>query len=208
MAYAFNGASLQYLSTASAPATGTPMTIACWFRPTVNANGVLVSVGVSGATHRNQIQMGAGPVLVTVATGTIGLAVNASGVTVGAWNHGASVFSSPTSRNGWVNGVAGPLNTQDVGTQQTFNSVAIGVRWATTLGNYFTGELADVGVWNVALNADEIASLSRGVRCLAVRPQSLVFYAPLVRDLVDLRGGLAITNTNAATVVKHPRVYG
>jgi hypothetical protein len=40
-----------------------------------------------------------------------------------------------------------------------------------------------------------------------VRPQSLVFYAPLVRDLQDVRGGLTITNNNGATVAAHPRVY-
>jgi hypothetical protein len=40
-----------------------------------------------------------------------------------------------------------------------------------------------------------------------VRPQSLRFYAPLIRDLQDVRGGLTITNTNSATVANHPRVY-
>jgi hypothetical protein len=43
--------------------------------------------------------------------------------------------------------------------------------------------------------------------CDKVRPQSLVFYAPLVRDLIDYKGGLTITNNNTATVANHPRVY-
>lgn len=40
-----------------------------------------------------------------------------------------------------------------------------------------------------------------------IRPQSLVFYSPLVRDLNDQKGGLTITNNNGATVANHPRVY-
>jgi hypothetical protein len=81
------------------------------------------------------------------------------------------------------------------------------VRWAGVVGNYFSGDIAEVGVWNVALTADEIASLADGFTCDRVRPQSLVFYAPLIRDLADLAGGRAITNNNTATVANHPRVY-
>ena len=69
------------------------------------------------------------------------------------------------------------------------------------------GKIAEVGIWNAALTAEEIASLADGMTCDKVRPQSLVFYAPLVRDLIDYKGGLAITNTNTATVADHPRVY-
>ena len=71
----------------------------------------------------------------------------------------------------------------------------------------FTGSLAEVGIWNAALTADEVASLADGMTCNKIRPQSLVFYAPLVRDLIDVKGGLTITNNNSATVAAHPRVY-
>ena len=76
----------------------------------------------------------------------------------------------------------------------------------TTVNN-FNGSLAEVGIWNAALTADEIASLAKGMTCDKIRPQSLVFYAPLVRDLIDQKGGLTITNNNAATVAAHPRIY-
>lgn len=69
------------------------------------------------------------------------------------------------------------------------------------------GLIAEVGIWNAALTAAEIASLAKGMTCDKVRPQSLVFYAPLVRDLIDQKGGLPITNNNGATVANHPRVY-
>ena len=69
------------------------------------------------------------------------------------------------------------------------------------------GQYAEVGVWHETLTAAEIASLGAGVTCDKIRPQNLVFYAPLVRDLNDQKGGLTITNNNAATVAAHPRVY-
>jgi hypothetical protein len=40
-----------------------------------------------------------------------------------------------------------------------------------------------------------------------VRPQSLVFYAPLIRSLQDLARNATITNGNSATVEVHPRIY-
>ena len=67
--------------------------------------------------------------------------------------------------------------------------------------------MAEVGVWNVALTAAEIASLAKGMTPDKIRPQNLVFYAPLVRNLIDQKGGLALTNNNGATVANHPRVY-
>ena len=67
--------------------------------------------------------------------------------------------------------------------------------------------MAEVGIWNAALTAAEIASLAKGMTCDKIRPQNLVFYAPLVRDLIDAKGGRTITNNNAATVANHPRVY-
>ena len=75
------------------------------------------------------------------------------------------------------------------------------------LGSNLNGDLAEVGIWNAALTAAEIASLAKGMTCDKVRPQSLVFYAPLIRNLQDVRGGLTITNHNTATVANHPRVY-
>ena len=67
--------------------------------------------------------------------------------------------------------------------------------------------IAECGIWNAALTAAEIASLAKGMTPDKIRPQSLVFYAPLVRNLQDVKGGLAITNNNAATVAAHPRIY-
>jgi hypothetical protein len=75
------------------------------------------------------------------------------------------------------------------------------------IGAYWGGSIAEVGVWSVALSADEVAALAKGVTCGQIRPQSLVLYAPLIRSLGDVARGIALTNFGDATVAAHPRVY-
>lgn len=213
MAYAFNGTS-QYLYGNSAPVTGAPLTIACWFqRASTGANSICVSLGqtATGATNLYN--------LLLPPTGGIAFLSNASGSTVTAinsssglyplntWTHAAGVLASMSSRSVFINGASVGSTTTAATAPTGINSIYIGARWAAGIGNYFPGRLADVGVWNVALTAGEIATLAKGVSASLVRPQSLVFHAPLVRDLLDERGGLAITNNNGASVVEHPRIY-
>jgi hypothetical protein len=68
----------------------------------------------------------------------------------------------------------------------------------------FNGRLAEVAVWDVALNADEITALARGYRPSLIRPDKLLWYIPLVREIQDVRSGLTITNAATAVAI-HPR---
>jgi hypothetical protein len=81
------------------------------------------------------------------------------------------------------------------------------VRAASAFTNYLNGSLAEVGIWNAALTAAEVLSLARGMSPSLIRPQSLTIYAPLVRDLIDKKSGLTITNNNGSTVSNHTRIY-
>jgi len=92
-------------------------------------------------------------------------------------------------------------------TINTLNELLVSARRSTTPGLFWDGKIAEAGIWNTDLNDNEVKSLAAGMTCDKVRPQSLVFYAPLVRDLIDYKGGLTITNNNTATVANHPRVY-
>jgi hypothetical protein len=210
MAYAFSAANSRYLSTSSAPASGDPMTIAAWVRPSGSGTRTIAAVGVSSGIARNQLFLNStNNVNVTSANA----ANNVSGpsvagvISANTWGHAAGVFASTSSRTAYADGVAATPNDNGVTVGTAANTITVGVRWAGVVGNYFSGDIAEVGVWNVALTADEIASLADGFTCDRVRPQSLVFYAPLIRDLADLAGGRAITNNNTATVANHPRVY-
>jgi hypothetical protein len=208
MAYNFNGTN-QYLSMASSPASGSPMTITAWFYPTANTAGAIVSVGQNSGSHRNQITFIAGGTMRVYAEGlAIGFADSSATASQNNWAHIGGVYLSESSRTVFLNGGNSVTNTTNIISQNTATGMQIATRTVGgAAGLFFTGRVAEVGIWNVALTAAEIASLADGMTCDKVRPQSLVFYAPLVRDLQDVRGGLTITNNNAATVATHPRVY-
>jgi hypothetical protein len=111
--------------------------------------------------------------------------------------------ASNSSRTIYLDGGGSATNTATI-TPTPANITSLRAGWT---GATLDGCVAEVGVWNAALTAAEVASLAKGMTCDKIRPQNLVFYAPLVRDLIDQKGGLTITNNNGATVATHPRVY-
>lgn len=206
MAITFNGSST-YIE--SALAVTHPMTLACWaYSTSLTVAQALIAVGVAGGTHRNVLFMsghiGGDPVQAsTQGTATSG-ASTTTGYTANTWHHCAATFSSSASRAAFIDG--GSKGT-DVGTTGAtgFDSVLLGARYSTTRGLFFVGKMAEAAVWSDTLTDAEIASLAKGLCPLKVRPQSLVIYAPLVRELSDLKGG---TLTSASTSVgDHTRVY-
>ncbi|NBW18711.1 MAG: LamG domain-containing protein [Caulobacteraceae bacterium] len=214
MAYELNGTS-QYFNTTSAPVTAAPLTLAAWFYPNnATSNMVLVSIPDNAEVNSNRFFLyangvAAGDPIETGAQGTGGLAIAATttGFSANSWNHACGVFASTSSRTSYLNGGSAGTNTATV-TPSGVDRVRMAARFnGGNPGLYLSGRLAEIGIWSAALNADEVASLADGITCDKVRPRSLVFYAPLVRNLVDVKGGLTITNNNTATVANHPRVY-
>lgn len=219
MAYDFNGTS-QYLNVASAPVVGVPLTLACWFNSdsaTTNQTILGISANIAGTSTpatwfriRLAGAVAGDPIQADAAlTPTFAIASSSSGYTTGSWQHACGVFSSNTSRTIYLDGANSSTNTTSV-TPTGLNGVQIGGIYAddsNSIVTYTDGRIAEVGIWNAALTAAEIASLAKGMTCDKVRPQNLVFYAPLLRDLIDQKGGLTLTNNNGATVANHPRIY-
>jgi hypothetical protein len=217
MAHEFTAASNQYLSVpdaASLDITGA-MTLAAWVKSSgsYGTRGI-VSKFETGTNNRSYA-------LYINATGNIvstfapsGSAVNVrtdTGSTILGtnWRHVAVTFVPSTSVTLYVDGVVeSATNNGALIPSSIFSGAAnlwIGAVATTSL--LWDGLIAEASVHNAALTAAEVASLAKGMTCDKVRPQSLVFYAPLVRDLIDYKGGLTITNNNTATVANHPRVY-
>jgi hypothetical protein len=130
------------------------------------------------------------------------------------WNHIAMTFDGSQGTNagklkGYLNG--SPLTLTFAGTipATTSNDASHQIfRIGRVVGGNFwsTGDFAELGMWQATLTAAEIASLAKGITCDKVRPQSLVYYTPLIRDIQDLARGMTLTDTNT-TVATHPRVY-
>lgn len=215
MAYTFNGSN-QYLSMTH-PVADVPLTMACWF----NSNSAttlqtLITVSnLGGNNYRLQLQgtIAAKPLRLaqqglnssnTAATVTVD---STTGYTANTWMHACGVFTSITSRTVYLNGGNNATST----VQNTANYIdrlwfGANSQAAGPL-NYFSGAAAEIGIWNTDLTAAEVAILATGIAATRVRPANLVFYAPLIRDLVDLKGARTITNNNTATVSEHTRVY-
>jgi len=211
MAYQFNGTN-QDLRTSSAPvnAQSSPFTMAVF----VNLRGSLTAFnGICAINDSNNAytlfttNLGKiGTSHSSVATNTFG-AISTNSISQNTWFHAAAVIPSISIRSVFLNGDENQ-NTTSLSSINASTNVSIGSRRLSgsfgLFGNIFAAEM---GIWNAALTAAEIASLAKGMTCDKVRPQSLVFYAPLVRDLIDQKGGRVITNNNGATVANHTRVY-
>ena len=214
MAYNFTAASSRYLS-AVAPLNGLnyPWTACLWFNPSAdNVNQLCLSihpnigqyfgVGIGGGVAGKPFRcFYSSNILETSANSTSAFSAN-------IWQHGAAIFESNASRTIYLDGANSATNTTAANAAGASTEIFIGARRQNgAIAGYFGGDIAEVGIWNAALTADEVASLAKGMTCDKVRPQSLVFYAPLVRNLQDVKGGLTIANNNTATVANHPRVY-
>jgi hypothetical protein len=203
MAYDFDGNN-QFLSVGSAPATAAPLTLAFWFnKDTTNTKNGVFLINQTAQINYWGIYMFGATLRGETANGNI--QVNATGsYSAATWTHACFVEASTTSRTIYRDGGNSATNTGN-STRSGINRLYIGTFSGGALN--FDGLIAEVGVWSAALTQPEIASLAKGMTCDKIRPQSLVFYAPLVRDLIDTKGGLTISNNNGATVANHPRVY-
>jgi hypothetical protein len=208
MAYLLTSASSQCFTGLSAPVTVEPLTIALRFRPASSLDGQCVfQLASSTLAARYQISANVATssvlVIKTADSGAQAISTNSFSFTVGQWVHIAAVFASTTSSIGYINGTAGTLNTTSILTA-TCNRMHVGARNGT--GQFTNGDVAEIGVWNAALTAEEIAGLANGFPCRLARPSSLRFYSRLIRNPMDLSGGITLTNTNGATVSNHPRI--
>lgn len=212
MAIEFNGTT-SYIEATSAVLTAVPITIAAWFYPDVNnVAGTIVGITASGATNARFTlqQQSTGPIRAAVqAGGTTAGADSSISTTTGTWQHGCAVFTGNSNRTVYLNGGYSGNNTTSITpSAAALNRTNIGTQWRNQAReNFFDGRVAEVGIWNVALTADEIVALYQGHPPSSIRPQSLRFYAPSIREVIDVRNGLSLSLTST-TVIEHPRRIG
>lgn len=207
MAYNFTRSNDQYFK-ANISVIAQPITMVLWIRRqgTVNTTQNHITLALSTAHDRhllgsNGSQMWAGNYNSNDQASFGNLFLSANNV----WRQVAGVFSSNRARV-WIDSTQGALS--GVRTVSNFDE------WWIGRGGQFgpiqpsNGQFAEIGVWNVELTSDEINSLAKGFKPSRVRPQSLVYYVPLIRNVQELRTGLTLTaGPVAPTVIAHHRVY-
>lgn len=215
MAYNFVSTSTQYISSNSPSMSVHPTTISAWVYATSNTAALTVFHFSQSSTNfgfrltlagqaTNDPVRGTSVSSTITAISSIGDDGNPVGFNLNTWHHVCAVFNSSTSRVVYRDGVAGTNSTALVDfTDLTVVSIGA-LRGGTTLMN---GYISDVGVWSAALSTSEINSLSKGFSVKRIRPQSLTYYVPLVRNLQEYKSNITLTNNNTATVTSHNRIY-
>ena len=213
MARSFDGAADYY--SLAANLTSGAQTFAGWFlADTVAANNTILATGNSAgsATHFRVLRTNtSSQVELSINDGVGTTNINSTSTfSTGAWNHGAAVFASATSRTVYLNGGNSATNTTSR-SPSGINRTAVGAKLGNTAAGFHDGLLADVAAWNVALSADDVASLALGFSPLLIRPDALIFYMPLWgfgSPEPDFRGGNIMTVNGAPAVGgSHPRVF-
>jgi len=211
MAYNFVQANGSRVALTGSPITASPVTLSAWIRRDTIATGNRSIVRMTA--YNDGLILWLNPSNFVVARAEWGSgsnisSANSSGtVSANDWTHAVARFNLSGSTNvlsSYLNGSKGADTSITSFTQETLENGQIGSQGGSTT---FGGDIADVGVWNTALSDAEIVSLSKGIACNKVRPQSLRFYAPLIRNLSDIRGGRTLTAINSLTVSNHPRIY-
>ncbi len=215
MSYTFDSTLTQYINCSSS-LTLYPSTFSAWVymtsRSATNTN--ILSLGQSGTTSQGRITVANSgsnyapfinanqPAVANVtATATTGTNLN-------TWHHVCGVFESSTSRIIYLDGGNSATNTVS-SVPPGLNSIRIGASFgaAGAPAILFNGRISDTAIWSVVLTIDEITSLSKGFSPKKIRPQSLEFHCPLIRDLNEQISSSALTNNSGVTVSDNQRTY-
>lgn len=216
MARAFDDASSQALTTANAVVSGTPLTIAGFFySDDLTVQQAMVAIADTAGTNNwfalllDGTTAGDPLLAISRSAGSYAYATSTVGYSANTWQHAAAVFASPSSRSIYLDGANKVTNTATLADPFGLDYTAVGRRTMSSSDSYLSGRLAEVGVWNVALDDDEIAALAKGVSPKLIRPASLVAYWPLVGNdspEPDLgRGQYPLTLVASPTKAAHPR---
>ncbi len=222
MARDFVRASTQNLSAypTVVPVGGEAATLVCWVRPDSQIGpGVHISfpLNLSAWTPAPS-----GGYVLTYSDHTAGVFHGAMGWGAGSvlqydivaghpvsqdWQHWAGTFAADGTVEFFLNGVW--VNNQGGAgaTAETLDIVVIGSGAGSEgFNSYFDGQIAEAAVYNVILTAAEMLQLAAGFSPRFVRPQSLVCYYPLIREIHDYGPQGATLTNDGTTVFPHPRV--
>ena len=214
MARLLDDALSEYLEVDSAAITALPFSVSCWFNTDIaTANETLFWIGDKDATNTYSVLVADGAAVGDPisafsrdATTTSGARAT-SAFSTNTWQHAAGVWTSTTSRAAYLSGGNKGTDTTSV-TEPPEDRMSIGRHGDSTPSTYWSGSIAELGVWDVALTDGEIAILGLGFSPLFVRPTSLVLYVPIIgrsSPEIDRVGALNFTLTGT-TNSAHPRI--
>ena len=209
MARLFDRDSSQYLIANSAVVSAVPLTIAGWF----NSSNVgvdyqnVATIRDSGSGHCFALHLDTNGYIRAYTSGDAGLdyAITTPNVTGdNEWHHACGVYAAADDRRAFLDG--GDKGTQsDSNTPSNLDITTISKALDGGSAEHFEGMLAEIAIWNVALLDFEVWLMGKlKLSPQWVRPQNLVFYAPLVNNEdYDIVGHRKLTAVNSPTTAAH-----
>lgn len=206
-------ASNEYLELLSAPVTAPPFTISAWAKTDVgtttddyciaqiqdrSANDSYWRLNADGADNLGEFAFGA-----RAPGSSLRQAVSTIVPVVGKWYQVTGIEFTSGSRKVLVDGGGAGTNSE-IEVPTGIDSISTGRERDNTDADSWSGDLAEVAVWNVGLT-DREASILAIYSALFVRPQNLVYYTKLLRSPKDRISGSILT-LNGTTVSIHPPI--
>lgn len=210
MSWDFDGTN-DYMEATPAALTAGPLTLSAWIN--VDVTGIaqrVLSISSEAGSDRWSLLVNTTNVITMQvgAAGSFNTVSTTATVTSGTWYHIAGTWNNTTNQpmQVFLDGVkVGPSSSNRTPTAGNLNRTLIGATYSSSsLTQYTNGKIAEAAIWSVVLTDAEVSSLARGFKPSAVRPGKLAMYVPLVREVQDVRSGLAFTN-NATAADVHPR---
>ena len=216
MARLFDNALSQYLERDSAVVATQPLTMAAWFNSddATITQAILSVVDKDDASKMHFLEI-AGAVagdpvrMASIVAGSPSYAASTTGYTANTWFHAAGVVSASNARAAYINGGSKGTDATEEDPLLVLDRTSIGRLGDSTPSQYFSGSIAEVAVWDIALTDNEIIVLSKGFSPLFVRPQNLVAYWPLIGNYspeTDIVGANNLTLTGTVVKANHPRI--
>jgi len=209
----FNDASSEFGVNTSVSISAMPLSMACWFNTNdLDVNEILISLADSAvgdhwfALGINGSEAG-DPVQAWKRGGSSSVARTTTTPSINTWHHACGTFASATSTIAYLDGAGKHEETTSI-TPSSIDVTAVGGIRDVSPGQYWSGLIAEIALWNVTLTDAEVAILAVGYSPLFVRPGNLVNYWPLIGRTspeIDVVGGVNFTLTGTV-VANHPRI--
>jgi len=165
----FDDGSSEYLGITSAPLSSEPITMSCWFRSdNATALQTLISISRSDTWHTQWRLCACG----SVADDPVGMhsrdavasawAYSTTGYSANTWHHAAGVCASDTDRRAMIDGGSKSSDGDNIAVSNTVDRTTVGYMvygGSPAFGDYFSGSIADVRIYNRALSDAEVWAL-------------------------------------------------
>jgi len=184
-----------------------PYTVMAWVQTTASTGAFQMFWSLAFDNHEMHDWVGrstAGLFNLGVSNGGGAAGVTGSALSLSTWYHITVVRSSTTLLTAYLNGVSDITNSGSVVGRTTNDTFILGE--AADSGDDFTGQVAGLKAWAVALSVEEIQA-----EMLSIRPRAFAslygFWPFLTNDIADYSGnGRSWTLTGVVDSVDNPPV--